>query len=809
MARPEQSEIVFEIDGREVRAVEGSMLVDAAKRGDVEIPYFCYEPKLGQPVGACRMCLVEIEGMPKLQTACSTPVKDGMVVTTTSDNVKHAQNAVVEFLLVNHPLDCPVCDKGGECPLQDISFGWGAGRSRFIEPKRHFKKPLELSPLVAIDRERCILCYRCVRFSQEVAEDYQLVFLDRGDHTFVGTHGGRPYVAPFSGNIIELCPVGALTSTAYRFRARPWDIEDAGSLCSLCPSQCNVKFTIRDDAKVVRVLARDNDDVDDGWLCDKGRFAYQAIHAPERITAPLVRDGGYLREVSWGRALDEAVGALERAGERTAALVGSQATNEEGFLVQHLLRKGLGSPHVDSAPGDVRSPEQARVLARTDLAAKVADIDHAGVVLVVDTELVDEAPILDLRVRKAVRRHDARLVVATSRPSSLDPNASATIRFAPGLADAVLAELAAALGSPRGGSGFAAPAGARDEDVRGAADLLGGAEDIVILWGERVAHAERGVQGVEALVALATALGIADKPESGLIEVPAGTNGRGLREVGCMPGLAPGLKDAEAPGMTASEMARDEHRALLLIHTDPASDLREGELWLQAMEKAGSVIAFSPFRTEALEQHADVVFPSEAGAEKEGTLTHPDGRLQRLRQAIGHPGEVRAGWWVLAELCDRVGAGLGADNPPAITEKVAEAVPFYGGIGLDEIGGKGVRWQERGAASALPTAQPSDDRLEPAPELPDGLRLGVRPSLWAGSETEHSPSLRFLAGRSRAELAPADARRLGIAPGDEVVVSVNGSSVRAAAAVRSSVNAGDVFLVGDKLPGGRVEVTKA
>ena len=174
------------------------------------------------------MCLVEIEGIPKLQTSCSTPVRDGMVVITTSDRVKHAQNAVVEFLLVNHPLDCPVCDKGGECPLQDISFGWGAGRSRYIEPKRHFKKPLELSPLVAIDRERCILCYRCVRFSQEVAEDHQLVFLDRGDHTFVGTHDGRPYVAPFSGNIIELCPVGALTSTAYRFRARPWDIEDSG-----------------------------------------------------------------------------------------------------------------------------------------------------------------------------------------------------------------------------------------------------------------------------------------------------------------------------------------------------------------------------------------------------------------------------------------------------------------------------------------------------------------------------------------------------------------------------------------------------
>ena len=221
MPRPERKTIQLTIDGREVQAAEGAMLVDAAKQGDVEIPYFCYEPKLGQPVGACRMCLVEVEGIPKLQTSCSTPVKDGMVVHTQTERVRTAQNAVVEFLLVNHPLDCPVCDKGGECPLQDITFGWGLGRSRFIEPKRHFEKPLALSPLVAIDRERCILCYRCVRFSQEVAEDYQLIFVERGAESFVGTHDGHPYVAPFSGNIVELCPVGALTSQPYRFRARP------------------------------------------------------------------------------------------------------------------------------------------------------------------------------------------------------------------------------------------------------------------------------------------------------------------------------------------------------------------------------------------------------------------------------------------------------------------------------------------------------------------------------------------------------------------------------------------------------------
>src|SRR5437660_8210003 len=332
MPRPEEKMIQLTIDGREVQAPEGMMLVDAAKHGDVDIPYFCYEPKLGNPVGACRMCLVEVEGIPKLQTSCSTPVKDGMVVHTQTERVHHAQNAIVEFLLVNHPLDCPVCDKGGECPLQDITFGWGLGRSRFIEPKRHFVKPLALSPVIAIDRERCILCYRCVRFSQEIAEDYQLIFAERGAHTFVSTHDGHPYVAPFSGNIIELCPVGALTSKPYRFRARPWDVEGAGTVCTLCPSQCNVDLTVRDE-RVMRVLARENHEVDDGWLCDKGRFAYQSFHVDARVTEPLLRDGGFLRPVSWERALQEATDALARAGTRTAAILGGQSTSEEGMLL--------------------------------------------------------------------------------------------------------------------------------------------------------------------------------------------------------------------------------------------------------------------------------------------------------------------------------------------------------------------------------------------------------------------------------------------------------------------------------------------
>ncbi|HYH58882.1 MAG TPA: NADH-quinone oxidoreductase subunit NuoG [Thermoleophilaceae bacterium] len=777
MPRPEQRMVTFEIDGRDVTAPEGAMLVDGAKHGDVEIPVFCYEPKIGPPVGACRMCLVEIEGIPKLQTACSTPVKDGMVVTTTSDRVKSAQEAIVEFLLVNHPLDCPVCDKGGECPLQDISFGWGAGRSRMIEPKRHFKKPVELSPLVAIDRERCILCYRCVRFSQEVSEDYQLVFLERGDHTFVGTNDGAPYIGPFSGNIVELCPVGALTSTSYRFRARPWDVEDSGSICALCPSQCNIEFTVRDDARIVRVMSRHNEDVEDGWLCDKGRYGYQAVHSPERITTPMIIDGGVLREVAWERALEVAAAGLKKAGRATAALVGGETTNEEGFLLQRLMREALGSPHIDSRASGVLDPDQARVLARPDLSVPVWDIENAATILVFDTDLVEEAPIIDLRVRKARRRRGAKLVVASSRPTTLDANAEHVMRFPPGGAEAALQKLA-------------------DSDHLGEGP-------VVIIWGERLSHGRRGKRGVAALLALARKLNLQATDGAGLIEIPRGTNARGLREVGCLPNLGPGLADVPKPGKGAEQIAAalgGKLSALILLNTDPPAT------------GASFVVAFADHLTPGIER-ANVIFPAASYAEKEGTMTHPDGRLQRLRQAIGHPGEVRQPALVLAELTDRLGFTTGPGpvvSTPHVTRQIADAVPFYAGITLDEIGGRGVRWQERDAASALDAPEISEEPLKRPPTLPKGLKLGTVRSLWAGRETRHAPALRFLAPRQQAELSAEDARELGVRPGDEVIVAVNGTSVQAIARLRQAVPPGTVFLLEGELDHGAVvEVRKA
>jgi NADH-quinone oxidoreductase subunit G len=813
MPRPQENIIQLTIDGREVRAVEGSMLVDAAKQGNVEIPYFCYEPSLGAPVGACRMCLVEIEGIPKLQTSCSTPVKDGMVVHTQTDRVHHAQNAIVEFLLVNHPLDCPVCDKGGECPLQDITFGWGLGRSRFIEPKRHFEKPLALSPLIAIDRERCILCYRCVRFSQEISEDYQLIFTERGAHTFVGTFDGHPYVAPFSGNVIELCPVGALTSQAYRFRARPWDIEGAGGICTLCPSQCNVEFTVRDE-KVVRVRSRDatgaatgggpvgNADVDDGWLCDKGRFAYQAIHVDERITYPLVRDGGSLRAVSWDRAMDAAAGLARHRGS-IGTLVGGQATNEEGFLIGRVMREALQSSDVDSREGPALAPDLMRALAAPSLQATVVDLEFAHTILIIGCEPLDDAPIFDLRIRKGVRRNGVKLAIATSRPSALDPNARLLVRIPPGGEASFLEALDAALAGTGSESAESSDAGRLAELLRD------GGEDVVILWGERSLDAD----ALGTLLSVAGRLGLDGRDGAGLLEIPAGANGRGLREAGAVPGTGPGYSEISSPGRGGSDISQavldGEISALWLFQTDPIRDRPDRALWERALHAAGLVVAHASVLTEGLAEHANVIFPADSYAEKEGTVVHPDGRLQRLRTAIAHPGSVRAGWSVIADIGRRAGLDTGVLTSPMAFAQLVEAVPFYRGISLEAIGGRGVRWPALDVASEL--SAPASDQARPATarrgatgERPAGgngaapstgsLRLGTYRSIWAAPEVEISPALKFTIARQQVELSPEDASRLGIGNGDAVDVAQNGTRLRGTAHVRSGVPAGTVFV---------------
>jgi NADH-quinone oxidoreductase subunit G len=814
---PAGREVTITIDGREVSAIEGEMLHDAARKGDVEIPYFCYEPKLGDPVGACRMCLVEIEGIPKLQTSCSTPVREGMVVHTRTEQVKEAQSAVVEFLLVNHPLDCPVCDKGGECPLQDISYGWGPGKSRVIDEKRHFEKPIELSPLVAIDRERCILCYRCVRFSQEVAEDAQLQLIDRGDRTFVGTFDERPYVAPFHGNITDICPVGALTSYTYRFRARPWDIEHAGSVCTLCPSQCNVSFTVRDE-KVKRVVTRDNAEVDDGWICDRGRYGFEMFDAPERVRGPRLKGG----EVDWATALEAAAKGLRAAADidhtpvgsnsatpsRVAAIAGD-ASNEEGFLLQRLVREALGSPHLDSRPS--RGPRAAtlRRLAEPAVSARVRDIDEADAVLVLGTDPLHSSPILDLRVRKAIRRNGTKLVVATERPTALDGGAEAIARYAPGQAAHFVAELASAIG---GAENVATPV----------AETLREAGKVVVIWGERIAR-EPGA--AEALLDVASATDMATTDGSGLLEIPDTTNARGLREAGVLPDAGPGLSETAA-GKSTEEIREaligGELTGLILFGADPLRDFPDTPAWEEALTAADFVVSFS-MHENATTAKADVVLPLETHAEKDGTVTHPDGRLQRVRPSASRPDQVRSNISVLSQLASNLGLDTRINSQPTAFAALTEAVSFYNGIEDSDIGGRGIRWQDGPSGDRLPKpneasgpGSPDPPRFlsaDPGPDAP--LVLGTYRDLWAGPITELNPPLKFLAPQQRVEISIADAERLNLKSGDAVRVSQNGSSIDAQVQIKERVPAGVAFMaegVADGnanalLNGGPVQVT--
>jgi NADH-quinone oxidoreductase subunit G len=399
------------IDDREVEVAKGTGLVETAAAAGIEIPVFCYEPRLGPPVGACRMCLVEVEGFPKLQAGCTLAAQDGMVVRTsaTSQRAANGQSSTLEFILVNHPLDCPVCDKGGECPLQDLTFRYGPGSTRMTFAKQTLEKPIPVSPLIALDRERCILCYRCTRFSSDVAEDGQLIARNRGASSEIATFGTDPYRAPFTGNVIELCPVGALTSTQYRFEARPWDIQSVPSVCGLCPVGCNISVTVR-EGRVKRVQSRNHPELDGGWLCDKGRFTYPHLTADDRIVEPLVRGANGLAPVSWEQALDEVERLLRDAGAHAVTALSGSETTEIAYGLGRLLRAGLGA-HSALLPESTSS-------ALDTFRAPLSTIASAQLVVVVGEDaVVDRAPIVDLWIRQA-RRNGAEIVtVGAAEPA--------------------------------------------------------------------------------------------------------------------------------------------------------------------------------------------------------------------------------------------------------------------------------------------------------------------------------------------------------------------------------------------------------
>ncbi|HEU5477998.1 MAG TPA: molybdopterin-dependent oxidoreductase [Gaiellaceae bacterium] len=429
------------IDERDVHVPKGTGIVETALAAGVEIPVFCYEPRLGAPIGACRMCLVEVEGMPKLQTGCTLTAQDGMVVKTarTSEKAAQGEHATLEFILVNHPLDCPVCDKGGECPLQDLTFRYGPGNTRMSFEKLTFEKPIPISPTIALDRERCILCYRCTRFSESVSEDGQLVAANRGALSVITTFEDLPYTGAFTGNVTELCPVGALLPTQYRFEGRPWEIVDVPTVCGLCPVGCNIHATVR-EGKVKRILSRNHPEIDEGWICDKGRFAYTHLRAGDRLAQPLqrVRRHG-LEQVSWEQALDEAERLLRAARGRIVTVLSGSETVEQAYALGKLLRVGLDS-HQATLPEEISGGLDAYRL-------PLASIREADVVVVLgDVPVVERAPVVDLWIKSA-RRNGARILDDADDPAVAEAERVVLVWSGPGgRGGATVAKLAEKLG---------------------------------------------------------------------------------------------------------------------------------------------------------------------------------------------------------------------------------------------------------------------------------------------------------------------------------------------------------------------------
>jgi NADH-quinone oxidoreductase subunit G len=622
VSSPAPELVTLTVDERSVQVPKGTGLVETAVLAGVEIPVFCYEPRLGPAVGACRMCLVEIEGMPKLQAGCTLTAQDGMAVRTAATSTKAAegQNATLEFILVNHPLDCPVCDKGGECPLQDLTFRYGPGATRMTFPKRTLEKPIPISPTIALDRERCILCYRCTRFSEGVAEDGQLVAVNRGALSLITTFEDEPYRAPFSGNVIELCPVGALTSTQFRFQGRPWEVQNVPTVCMLCPVGCNVHATTR-EGKVKRILSRNHPEVDEGWLCDKGRFAFPHLYADDRITSPLrrVRRRGFAA-ISWDEALDDAERLLRAAeGNVVTALSGSE-TVEVAYALGKLLRRGVGA-HTAMLPEETDpSLDGCRIPLSAIGAAQV-------VVVLGDEPLAERAPVVDLWV-KAARRRGAEVV--TIGPDGTVP-------------------------APPGGAAHAAEQLAAEGNELGA--RLREAERAVLIW------SGRGGQGGAQVAQLAEQLGLSGKPGCGAIHVPATPNARGVA-------------DAWAAASDEEGTSPEPIRLLIVSGDEAAADPNVRAL----AEHAESVIALTMFQGLAV-GWADLVLPATSYLERDGTTVNLEGRLQRVRPAAVPPVVDELEW--ISRLAGRFDVEL-APHAAGVFREVSATI--FGGLSLNEVG---------------------------------------------------------------------------------------------------------------------------
>ena len=683
------------IDGREIEAHEGELVIAAAERTGTYIPRFCHHPRMN-PVGMCRMCIVEIDTGrgPALQPSCMIPVADGMTVVTDSDTTKKAQDGVLEFLLANHPLDCPVCDKGGECPLQDQAYSHGPGESRFVEEKRHFEKPIMISDLVHLDRERCILCDRCTRFSSEVAGDTLIHFIDRGSQTQVNTFPDHPFASYFSGNTVQICPVGALLASPYRFKARPWDLEQVESTCTSCSVGCRVAVQSSRN-QVLRYQGVDIDHVNWGWLCDKGRFDFEAIHHEDRLGEPLLRDGDSHSRTSWSAALGKAADAiragLDSSGPGGIGVVGgARLTNESAYAWAKLAKGVIGTDNVDCQLGDGLPAEAVLGLPR-------ATIDEAcapgGTIIVVGVDVKEELPVLYLRLRHAVVQDGATVIEIVPRRTGLSELAAHTLACPPGGAAAVAASLVADQPTAAGGI---------DAEVIAAAAAAIGSGPVTVVLG-------RGNLAESADVVSAAAGALADGlPDVRFLSGLRRGNVHGALDAGLAPGILPGRVSLDegrghfhetwstVPAATGLDTAGILTAAadgkldvLVLLGADPLADFPDNDLARRALAGARTVIAVDTMPTPSVLQ-ADIVLPAAGYAEVDGTTTNIEGRVSRLSRKVTAPGTARADWVIAAELAFRMGDDLGLESVEDILAELASVSVVHRGLSLDALGIDGV-----------------------------------------------------------------------------------------------------------------------
>ena len=681
-------QVTLTIDGMQVQVPGGTLIVDAAKLVGIDIPVFCYHPKM-EPVGMCRMCLVEvgrpmmdratgqpvlnedgtlkIQFGPKLETACTTPVTEGMVVLGMSEKSKAARKEIVEFILTSHPLDCPICDKGGECPLQNLTMAHGPGESRFLyDEKVHFAKHVPLGDLIYLDRERCIQCARCVRFQDEIVDDPVIGFFNRGRSLEIVTFSDPGFDSYFSGNTTDICPVGALTTADFRFGARPWELKATASVCSQCPVGCNIVFNVRREARsggdivIKRVMPRQNEAVNEIWICDKGRFAYQYTESAARLTQPMVRKNGELVQATWDEALDFASERLQNAGKGLLTLASGRLANEDLYNLADLTEKLGGTKALYTQIGGGDLVRKIGLGKGTDLGG----LGNGSAILVAASDLEEEAPIWWLRVKQAAER-GAALIVANPRSTKLDRYASYKLHYNYGEETTTILALVNALSAKRPN-----PEGSIKitDEIKAAAEAFAKAEDAIVIYGSEGI----GLAGSSALAQACANLLISTnhtgRANNGLLGVWQRVNDQGAWEMGWRPAadLAEALKAS---------------KAILAAGANPAGDSLELQSALvEAAQNGAFVVVQELFLTETA-RLADVIFPVQAYTEREGSYTSGERRVQRFYPAVNPRSGPRPDYQINGQIGQRLGLDLEMDFAGRVMTRIASHIPAFAELG--------------------------------------------------------------------------------------------------------------------------------